>query len=48
MTYKEVAQKMDISEHTVDGYREMMFKKLNVNSRTSMVLKALRKKIIKF
>lgn len=48
MTYKEIAQKMDISEHTVDGYREMMFKKLNVTSRTSMVLKALRKKIIKF
>jgi DNA-binding NarL/FixJ family response regulator len=48
LTYKEISQKMDISEHTVDGYREMMFKKLNVTSRTSMVLKALRKKIIKF
>lgn len=47
LTYKEIARKMDISEHTVDGYREILFRKLNVTSRTSMVLKALRKKIIK-
>jgi DNA-binding NarL/FixJ family response regulator len=48
LTYKEISLRMDISRNTVDSYRETMFKKLKVNSRTAMVLKALRKKIIKF
>lgn len=47
LTYKEISEKMDISIRTVDSYRELMFKKLRVSTRTSMVLKALRKKIIK-
>lgn len=48
LTYKEISQRMAISRNTVDSYRETLFKKLRVNSRTAMVLKALRKKIIKF
>ncbi|MFM8744451.1 MAG: response regulator [Cytophagales bacterium] len=47
LTYKEISQRMAISQNTVDSYRETMFKKLKVNSRTAMVLKALRKKLIK-
>jgi len=38
LTYKEIADKMGVSQRTVDGYRENAFDKLNVKSRTGIVL----------
>lgn len=47
LPYKEIASEMNLSERTIDGYRESLFEKLNVRSRTGMVLEALKRKIIK-
>ncbi len=46
LTYKEIASNMNISERTVDGYRDNIFKKLNVQSRTGMVLEAIRRNLV--
>ncbi|WP_373057560.1 response regulator [Zunongwangia sp. H14] len=42
MTYKEVADKMQLSPKTIDGYRESLFGKLDVKSRTGLVLFAIK------
>jgi len=36
-----------LSERTIDGYRESLFKKFNVQSRTGMALEAIRKGLVK-
>jgi DNA-binding NarL/FixJ family response regulator len=41
-TYMEIAGKMFVSERTVDGYRDSLFRKLNVSSRVGLVLYAIR------
>ncbi len=45
-TYKQIAGEMHLSERTIDGYRESLFEKLNVQSRTGMVLEAIRQKLV--
>ena len=45
-TYQEIAQRMGVAYTTVKGYRETCFKKLNVNSRATLVLKSVRLGII--
>ncbi len=45
-TYKQIASSMNVSERTVDGYRENLFKKLNVQSRTGMALEAIRRNLV--
>ncbi len=42
LTYKEIADLMKISHRTIDGYRDQLFLKLNIKSRTGLVLYALR------
>ncbi|NOT51917.1 MAG: response regulator transcription factor [Chitinophagaceae bacterium] len=42
MTYKEIADKMKMSQRTVEGYRDDLFKKLNVVSRVGLVVFAIR------
>lgn len=42
MTYKEIAEKMKISPRTVDGYRDHLLKKLNVQSRVGLVIFAIK------
>jgi len=37
-TYKEIADEMQISQRTVDGYRESVFSKLNLKSRSGVVV----------
>jgi len=37
---------MNVSERTVDGYRENLFKKLNVQSRTGLALEAIRRNLV--
>lgn len=46
MTYKEVASEMNLSPKTIDGYRESLFQKLNVKSRTGLVLYAIKNRIL--
>ncbi len=45
LTYKQIAGQMNLSERTIDGYRETLFQKLNVQSRVGMVLEALRRNL---
>src|SRR5476651_565131 len=48
LTYKEIADQMFISPRTVDNYREALFQKLNIKSRTGLVLYAIQSEIFKF
>lgn len=47
LTYKEIADKMFVSPRTVDNYRESLFLKLNLRSRTGIVLYAIQMQIFK-
>ena len=42
LTYKEIATKMGLSPRTIDGYREILFKRFNTTSRTGLVIYAIR------
>jgi DNA-binding NarL/FixJ family response regulator len=42
LTYKQIAALMNLSERTIDGYREVLFHKLNVQSRVGLALEAIR------
>jgi two-component system invasion response regulator UvrY len=46
LTYTEIAQKMNVSPRTVDGYREIVFQKMNVKTRVGMVIEAIRHGLI--
>jgi DNA-binding NarL/FixJ family response regulator len=48
LTYKEIADKMFVSPRTVDNYREALFVKLNLKSRTGLVLYAIQNQIFTF
>lgn len=41
-TYKEIAEKMNLSPKTIDGYRQVIFKKIGVKNRIGLVLYAIR------
>lgn len=47
LTYKEIADQMNLSPKTIDGYRDNLFAKLNVKSRTGLVLYAIQNGLIK-
>lgn len=47
LTYKEVAVLMKLSERTIDGYRESLFQKFNVQSRVGLCMEALRRELVK-
>ncbi len=42
MTYKEIADLMKLSSRTVESYRDQLFDKLNVKSRTGLAIYALK------
>jgi DNA-binding NarL/FixJ family response regulator len=46
LTYKEIADKMNVSPRTVDNYRESLFSKLNIKSRTGLVVYAIKNSLI--
>lgn len=46
LTYKEIADQMQLSPKTIDGYRQDVFTKLEVKNRVGMVLYAVKHKII--
>jgi DNA-binding NarL/FixJ family response regulator len=42
LTYKQIGQHMNISSRTVESYREHLFEKLNVTTRTGLVMFAVK------
>jgi len=44
-SYREIAEEMCLSVRTIDGYRDSLFQKLNVESRVGLVLYSIKKKI---
>ena len=47
LTYKQIADKMNLSSHTIDNYRESLFQKFEIKSRTGLVISALKNEMIK-
>ncbi|WP_316830753.1 response regulator transcription factor [Pedobacter aquatilis] len=47
LTYKEIAELMNISPRTVDNYRESLFAKLNIKTRTGLVVYGIKHNLIK-
>lgn len=45
-TYYEIAKEMFVSERTVDGYRDSLFRKLKVSSRVGLVLYAIKNGLV--
>ena len=46
LTYKEIADQMNLSVRTVDGYRDNLFQKLNVRSRVGLAMEAVRMNLV--
>ena len=46
LSYKQIASEMKLAERTIDSYRDVLFQKLNVQSRAGMTLEAIRKNLI--
>lgn len=46
-TYNEIAAEMFVSPRTVDGYRNALFEKLNLKTRTGLALYAVKNGIVK-
>jgi len=46
LTYKEIAEKMNASKHTIDNYRESLFLRLKVKSRVGLVMFAIKTGIV--
>ena len=46
MTYKEIADQMYLSPRTIDGYRDVLFEKLNLKTRVGLVMYAIKNGIV--
>ncbi|MCW3087915.1 MAG: DNA-binding response regulator [Sediminibacterium sp.] len=46
LSHKQIAAEMQVSPRTVDGYRDSLFRKLNVASRVGMAIYAIRAGIV--
>jgi len=46
LTYKEIADRMGVSLRSIDGYRDQLFKKLDIKNRVGLVLHAVKNKWI--
>ncbi len=46
MTYKDIGVKMGMSARTIDGYRDSLFEKLDIKSRSGLVMYALKAGIV--
>ncbi len=46
LTYKEIADQMFLSPRTIDGYRESLFKKLNITTRTGLAMYAIKAGVV--
>jgi DNA-binding NarL/FixJ family response regulator len=47
LTYKQIADMMNLSPHTIDNYREALFQKFETKSRTGLVIAALKQDLIR-
>ncbi len=47
LTYKAIAEKMSVSEKTIDSYRTKVFEKLDVKTRVGMVIRAVQERLVK-
>ncbi len=47
LTYKEIAAKMHLSPRTIDGYRDALFEKLNIKTRTGLAIYAIKNGIVR-
>lgn len=47
LTYKEIADKMNLSFRTIDGYRDALFLKLEVKSRVGLAIYAIKNGLVK-
>lgn len=47
LTYKEIAEKMNLSVRTVEGYRDALCEKFNVKSRVGLAVYAMKNQIVK-
>ncbi|MGJ8667138.1 MAG: response regulator transcription factor [Patiriisocius sp.] len=45
MTYREIAEEMHLSPKTIDGYRDAIFRKLQLRNRVGLVMYALKNNI---
>jgi DNA-binding CsgD family transcriptional regulator len=45
-TYKEIADEMNLSPRTIDTYRDNLFKKLQIKTRTGLAIFAIKNGII--
>jgi two-component system, NarL family, invasion response regulator UvrY len=48
LTYKEIAEKMQLSPRTIDNYRDNLFEKLNVKTRIGLAMYAVRNGVVQF
>jgi DNA-binding NarL/FixJ family response regulator len=48
LTYKQIAERMFMSERTIDGYRESLFNKFKVSTRVGLALEGVRLGYFKF
>lgn len=46
LSYKQIAEKMSVSDRTVDGYRDDLFEKLNIKSRVGLAVYAVKNGIV--
>lgn len=46
LTYKEIADQLNLSVRTIDGYRDNLFQKLNVRSRVGLAMEAVRMNLV--
>lgn len=46
MTYKEIADKMNLSPRTIDGYRDALFDKLKIKTRVGLAIYAIKQSIV--
>jgi two-component system, NarL family, invasion response regulator UvrY len=46
LTYKEIADKMNVSPRTIDGYRDGLFEKLHVKTRVGLVMYAIKNGLV--
>jgi DNA-binding NarL/FixJ family response regulator len=47
MTYKEIASQMHLSPRTIDGYRDALFEKLDIKTRTGLAIYAIKNGVVK-
>ncbi len=47
LSYKEIAELMNVSVRTVDGYRDSLFQKISVRTRVGLVIFAIKNGVVK-